>query len=87
MDLESRLNNYIETARSNAIHDLAVSEDIDEAALVKFISEFDFLQREKPEIIKKAIKAKKGLKLLERTAMQRRIIDQLREIINTYNWD
>ncbi len=87
MDLESRLNNYIETARSNAIHDLAVSEDIDEAALVKFISEFDFLQRGKPEIIKKAIKAKKGLKLLERTAMQRRIIDQLREIINTYNWD
>lgn len=87
MDLESRLNNYIQTARSNAIHDLAIFEDIDEEALNKFISEYDFLQREKPEIIKKAIKAKKGLKLMERSTMLKRIIDQLRDIIKTFNWD
>ena len=87
MDLESRLNNYIQTERNNAIHDLATFEDIDEGALNKFISEYNFLQREKPEIIKNAIKAKKGLKLMERSVMLRRIIDQLRNIIHTFNWD
>lgn len=87
MDLESRLNDYILTARNNDIHDLAVDEDIDEAALNKFMSEYNFLHREKPEIIKKAIKAKKGLKLMERSMMQRRILDRLHKIINTYNWE
>ncbi len=87
MDLESRLNDYILTARNNDIHDLAVDEDIDEEALNKFISEYNFLHREKPEIIKKAIKAKKGLKLMERSMMQRRILDRLHKIINTYNWE
>ena len=87
MDLESRLNDYIATSRSNAVHSLAVSEGIDEEALTKFLSEYDYLHREKPEIIQKAIRAKKGLKLLERSTMLKRIIEQLREIINTYNWD
>ena len=87
MDLESRLNDYIATSRSNAVHCLAISEDIDEEALNKFLSEFDYLHREKPEIIQKAIRAKKGLRLMERSTMLKRIIEQLREIINTYNWD
>jgi type I restriction enzyme R subunit len=87
MDLESKLNNYIATSRSNAVHSLAVSEGIDEEALTKFLSEYDYLHREKPEIIQKAIRAKKGLRLLERSTMLKRIIEQLREIINTYNWD
>lgn len=51
------------------------------------ISEYDFLQREKPEIIKNAIKAKKGLKLMERTTMLKRVVSQLRDIINTFNWE
>jgi len=55
--------------------------------LTKFIAEHDFLQREKPEIIMKAIRAKKGLKLMERTTLLRRILDRLRDIINTFNWD
>lgn len=87
IDLETRLNNYITTARNNAIHELAIDEGIDEEALTKFIAEHDFLQREKPEIIMKAIRAKKGLKLMERTTLLRRILDQLRDIINTFNWD
>jgi type I restriction enzyme R subunit len=85
MDLESRLTNYISMARSRAIHDLATIEGIDEEALTKYISEYDFLQREKPEIIKNAIKAKKGLKLMERTTMLKRVVSQLRDIINTFN--
>ena len=87
IDLETRLNNYITTARDNAIHELAMDEGIDEEALTKFIAEHDFLQREKPEIIMKAIRAKKGLKLMERTTLLRRILDRLRDIINTFNWD
>jgi type I restriction enzyme R subunit len=87
MDLESRLNEYIATSRNNAVHSLAVFEGIEEEALTKFISEYDYLHREKPEIIQKAIRAKKGLKLMERSMMLKRIIERLREIINTYNWD
>ena len=87
MDLESRLNEYIATSRSNAVHSLAMMEGIDEEALTKFISEYDYLHREKPEIIQKAIRAKKGLRLMERSVMLKRIVEQLREIINTYNWD
>ena len=87
MDLESRLTNYISMARSRAIHDLATIEGIDEEVLTKYISEYDFLQREKPEIIKNAIKAKKGLKLMERTTMLKRVVSQLRDIINTFNWE
>ena len=87
MDLESRLNNYIITARNNAVHELAAAEGIEEEALTKFLAEYDYLQREKPEIIQTAIRAKKGLKLMERTSMLRRITDRLREIINTFNWD
>jgi len=87
IDLESRLNEYIATSRNNAVHSLAAFEGIDEEALTKFISEYDYLHREKPEIIQKAIRAKKGLKLMERSMMLKRIIERLREIINTYNWD
>ena len=87
MDLESRLNEYIATSRSNAVHSLAMMEGIDEDALTKFISEYDYLHREKPEIIQKAIRAKKGLRLMERSVMLKRTVEQLREIINTYNWD
>ena len=87
MDLESRLNNYITTARNNAVRELASAEGIEEEALTKFLAEYDYLQREKPEIIQTAIRAKKGLKLMERTSMLRRITDRLREIINTFNWD
>lgn len=87
MDLESRLNNYIITARNNAVRELASAEGIEEEALTKFLAEYDYLQREKPEIIQTAIRAKKGLKLMERTSMLRRITDRLREIINTFNWD
>ena len=87
IDLESRLNDYIALSRSNAIHDLAKDEGIEEESLVKFVDEYNYLHREKPEIIQRAIKSKKGLKLLERTRLQQRILDRLRKIINTYNWD
>ncbi|MBQ9254830.1 MAG: type I restriction endonuclease subunit R [Bacteroidales bacterium] len=87
MDLESKLNSYIQSERENAIHKLAIDEDIEENVLTNFISEYDYLHREKPEIIQKAIRSKKGLKLMERNKILQRIIEKLREIINTFNWD
>lgn len=87
MDLESKLNSYIQSERENAIHKLAIDEDIEENVLTNFISEYDYLHREKPEIIQKAVRSKKGLKLMERNKILQRIIEKLREIINTFNWD
>lgn len=87
MDLESRLNDYISSARNKAVRELASDEDISEDVLNKYLDEYDYLQREKPEIIQTAIRAKKGLKLLERSSMLRRITDRLREIINTFSWN
>ncbi|GHU78501.1 DEAD/DEAH box helicase [Bacteroidia bacterium] len=86
MDLESRLTNYIAEARNRAVSYLAFEEDIDEQILTKFLSEYDYLQREKPEIIQEAISQKKiGFK--ERRNLQKRILEKLRTIIEIFNWE
>lgn len=86
MDLESRLNEYVNQARQKAVEQLAFEEDIDSKVLIDYLDEYDYLQREKPEIIQEAIKKKK-VKLKERKTMQHRIIRKLREIINLFNWE
>jgi type I restriction enzyme R subunit len=86
MDLESRLTDYITDARNRAVSYLAFEEDIDEQALTKFLSEYDYLQREKPEIIQEAISQKKiGFK--QRRNLQKRILEKLRTIIEMFNWE
>lgn len=86
MDLESRLTNYIAEARNRAVSYLAFEEAIEEQALIKFLSEYDYLQREKPEIIQEAISQKKiGFK--ERRNLQKRILEKLRTIIEMFNWE
>ncbi|MDR2382547.1 MAG: type I restriction endonuclease subunit R, partial [Prevotellaceae bacterium] len=86
IDLESRLNEYMNKARQEAVEYLADEEDIDREALSQFLNEYDYLQREKPEIIQEAIKKKK-VKLKERKTIQDRILKKLREIINLFNWE
>jgi type I restriction enzyme R subunit len=86
MDLESRLNDFVSAARQEAVEHLAYQEQIDSQVLTSFLREYDYLQREKPEIIQEAIKRKKiGLK--ERSSILKRVLEQLRTIINTYNWE
>ncbi|GHT37961.1 DEAD/DEAH box helicase [Bacteroidia bacterium] len=86
MDLESRLTNYIAEARNRAVSYLAFEEAIDEQILTKFLSEYDYLQREKLEIIQEAISQKKiGFK--ERRNLQKRILEKLRNIIEMFNWE
>ena len=87
MDLESRLTKYVTEARWRAISDLAKEEDIDEMAIVKYVQEYDYLQREKPEILQRAIKQKKGLRLLQRSWLLKNLTAKLRNIISTFSWE
>ena len=86
IDLEGRLQRYILKMKNKAVHDLAVDEGVEEEALCNFIAEYDYLGREKPEIIQDAVrKTKMGLML--RSAKVKRILEKMREIIDVFNWD
>ena len=86
IDLEGRLQRYILKMKNKAVHDLAVDEGVDEEALCNFISEYDYLGREKPEIIQDAVRKTK-MGLMMRSAKVKRILEKMREIIDLFNWD
>ena len=86
VDLEGRLREYITEAKNQAIADLAESEGLSVDALAEFFREFDYLQREKVEIVQEAIKQKK-VGLVERRNILKRVMGKLRAIIETFNWD
>ena len=85
-DLEERLNNYIVTERNNAVNTLAKDEDLDASVLNHYLSEYDYLQKEQPEIIQEALKGK-HLRLIKRRKALTRILDKLRLIIRTFSWE
>ena len=86
MDLESRLTEYISKEKNKAIDDLADDEGLDVEAIREFFKEYDYLQREKPEIIQDAILQKRvGLK--ERKSIFTRVMSKLRAIIDTFSWE
>ena len=82
-DLEERLNNYITNKRNDAVDELAKDEDLDVKVLNHYLSEYDYLQKEQPEIIQQALK-EKHLGLVKRRNMLKRIMDRLHYIIRTY---
>ena len=86
IDLEGRLNDYVSKEKSKAIVSLADDEGLDREALQNFFNEYDYLQREKPEIIQNAIMRKK-VGLLERRNIFKRVMARLRSIIDTFSWD
>ncbi|GAB3023118.1 type I restriction endonuclease subunit R [Niabella terrae] len=86
MDLESRLTNHIAQARQKAVDYLAYEEEIDSEALSNFITEYDYLRREKIELLQDAVK-KKNAGLKERRTILERVLRKLRDIIDTFNWD
>lgn len=86
VDLETRLKEYINETKNQAVVELAESEGLSVDALVKFIREYDYLQREKIEIVQDAIKQKK-VGLVERRNILKRVIAKLRAIIETFSWD
>ena len=86
MDLEARLKNYIIERKTEAVEDLAMTEGVDPEALGKYMSEYDYLGREKPEIIQDAVRKKK-MGLLARSATVRRMVEKMREIIDLFSWE
>jgi len=86
MDLETRLRNYIVDKKTAAVEDLAREEEVDVEALGRYLSEYDYLGREKPEIIQAEVRKKK-LGLLARGETVRRIVEKMRNIIELFNWD
>ena len=85
-DLEERLNNYIVTERNNAVNMLAKDEDLDASVLNHYLSEYDYLQKDQPEIIQEALK-EKHLGLIKKRKALTRILDKLRSIIRTFSWE
>ena len=85
-DLEERLNNYITNKRNDAVDELAKDEDLDVTVLNHYLSEYDYLQKEQPEIIQQALK-EKHLGLVKRRNTLKRIMDRLHYIIRTFSWE
>lgn len=85
-DLEERLNNYITTERNNAVDKLAKEEGLDASVLNHYLSEYDYLQKEQPEIIQEALK-EKHLGLIKKRKTLTRILERLKSIIRTFSWE
>lgn len=85
-ELEERLNQYIASERNKAVDELADEEQISPDVLNHYIQEYDYLQKEQPEIIQKALKEKHLGLVKTRTALMR-IMEKLRNIIRTFNWE
>lgn len=85
-ELEERLNQYIVSERNKAVNDLADDEQISADVLNLYIKEYDYLQKEQPGIIQKALK-EKHLGLIKTRKALTRIMERLRNIIRTFNWE
>lgn len=86
IDLEERLNQYIRQEKSRAIERIAQEEEIPVEIINRYMSEYDYVQKEQTEIIQEALKDKK-LGLVDRRRTIKRIVDRLRNIIRTFSWD
>ena len=85
-ELEEHLNQYIVSERNKAVNDLADDEQISAEVLNIYIKEYDYLQKEQPEIIQKALK-EKHLGLIKTRKALTRIMERLRNIIRKFNWE
>ena len=85
-ELEERLNQYIVSERNKAVKDLSDNEQIPAEVLNLYIKEYDYLQKEQPEIIQKVLK-EKHLGLIKTREALMRIMERLRSIIRTFNWE
>ena len=85
-ELEERLNQYIVSERNKAVSGLADEEQISAKVLNLYIKEYDYLQKEQPEIIQKALK-EKHLGLIKTRKALTRIMERLRSIIKTFSWE
>jgi type I restriction enzyme R subunit len=85
-DLEERLNNYITEERGKAIETVADEEGLNVDILNHYLSEYDYLHKEQPEIIQNALR-EQHLGLSKRRKTLNRIIEKLRSIVRTFSWE
>lgn len=85
-ELEERLNRYISSEREKAVNSLAQEEGLSSEVLDHYLKEYDYLQKEQPEIIQQALK-EKHLGLIKTRKALTRIMDRLENIIRTFSWD
>lgn len=85
-ELEERLNRYISAEREKAVNSLAQDEGLATDVLDHYLKEYDYLQKEQPEIIQQALK-EKHLGLIKTRKALTRIMDRLRNIIRTFSWN
>ena len=86
MDLEAKLNAYVKEKRERAIKDLSETENIPVDVLARYLAEYDYLQKHKPEIIQEAV-AEQHLGLIKTRKAIKRVTEQLMSIINTFSWE
>lgn len=86
LDLEERLNQYIRQEKGRAIERIAKEEELPLDVINKYVSEYDYVQKEQTEIIQEALQGKK-LGLVARRRTLNRIVERLRNLIRTFNWD
>jgi len=85
-DLEERLNQYVRVEKAKAIERVATEEEIPVETVNRYIAEYDFSGKELTEIIQDALK-EKHLGLIKRRRTLNRIVERLRNVIRTFNWD
>ena len=83
VDLEEKLKKYVSDQKRKAIEELAEDEELSVEALADFFREYDYLQREKTEIIQEAIKNRKTkVGLVERRNILKRVMGRILSLIH-----
>lgn len=84
LDLKARMNAFVECEREKQLEQLSKEEEISFDILYAYISEWNFLHREKVELIDDVLKGK-GLGLVAKRKKRSELIKKMRDIIETYN--
>ncbi len=94
IDLETRLNNFVAEERNKALTELAEQENIPIEALRKFIEEYEYLHREKSDIIRDAVNENNKNKpkeqqigFMQRKNLISRVLARLHAIISVFFWE
>ena len=86
VEMEEQLNKFFNAKREEAVNSLAQDEGLSSEVLDHYLKEYDYLQKEQPEIIQQALK-EKHLGLIKTRKALTRIMDRLGNIIRTFSWD
>ena len=84
LNLKERMNAFVDLERQHQLEQLSEEEDIPFDTLVAYISEWNFLHREKTELLDTVLKERK-LGLIAKRKKREQLVMRLRDIIDTYN--